>query len=472
MPKLLIITLAFLAPFMAFAGEISDIDIATYSLTGKDGQPIGMQMRLSRSNGKWVMEGKKKEPAAPWKNLSCDTGCEYRTSTNLEQEAYLKSFPGDMSSQFEIACIQNMASAFCRITKKNDATKGGYALIALVTGKPVPISLQRLTSPLTSNETVYGSYEPKRILTVTETSSGKTYGIDTKYLDQILNDLGGHAKNYPPHFDTDQDKLRAVQDIKMLSGMLDILINGPSPNLEILWRAGFLNSMGHNLDIAGSAEKASTIFKNLLAMFPSDPRGNYMYGTFLAGIGKPKDALPYLEKALSVGVTDAAYTLGMTHLSLGNKESALVNLEAYKQRNPNDINVNKLVDAIRNGKVEIKRNSNGAFDPLPFFESPKQIGGEIPQYPRAARMNSICGEVRVALSISMSGNVSSNKLIHSEPPGVFDSSVEKVVGTWIFERKFKGDTVIPYQTVIPFKFRIGPDDPDCRQPKPLVKDGR
>ena len=204
----------------------------------------------------------------------------------------------------------------------------------------------------------YGSYEPKRILTVTETSSGKTYGIDTKYLDQILNDLGRHAKNYPPQFDTPQDKPRAVQDIKMLSGMLDILINVPSPNPEILWRAGFLNSMGHNLDIAGSAQKTFTIFQKLLSTSPSDPRGNYMYGTFLAGAGKPKDALPYLEKALSVGVTDAAYALGMTHLSLGNKESALVNLEAYRQRNPNDMNVTKLIGAIRNGKVEIKRNPN------------------------------------------------------------------------------------------------------------------
>ena len=204
----------------------------------------------------------------------------------------------------------------------------------------------------------YGSYEPKRILTVTETSSGKTYGIDTKYLDQILNDLGRHAKNYPPQFDTPQDKPRAVQDIKMLSGMLDILINGPSPNPEILWRAGFLNSMGHNLDIAGSAEKTFTIFQKLLAIYPSDPRGNYMYGAFLAGLGKPKEALPYLEKALSVGVTDAAYALGMTHLSLGNKESALVNLEAYRQRNPDDMNIAKLIDAIRNGKVEIKRNPN------------------------------------------------------------------------------------------------------------------
>jgi hypothetical protein len=145
--KALFITLAILAPFFAFAGEISDFDIATYSLTGKDGQPSGMQMRLSRPNGKWVMEGKEKESTAPWKNIGCDAGCEYRVSSNSEQETYLSSFPGDMPKQFDISCIQNIANAFCRLTMKNDTLRGGYAFIALVTGKPMPMSLQRLTSP-------------------------------------------------------------------------------------------------------------------------------------------------------------------------------------------------------------------------------------------------------------------------------------------------------------------------------------
>ena len=153
MLRRLLLALALVAPAVVFSGEISDFDIATYSLTGRDGQPSGMQMRLSKLNGKWVMEGKEKE-SAPWKNISCDTGCEYRTSTNSEQEAYLASFPGDMPIHFDIACIQNMADAFCRLTKKNDASKGGYALIALVTGKPVPMSLQRLTRPYPSNPAV------------------------------------------------------------------------------------------------------------------------------------------------------------------------------------------------------------------------------------------------------------------------------------------------------------------------------
>jgi predicted Zn-dependent protease len=207
----------------------------------------------------------------------------------------------------------------------------------------------------TASAREYGNYEPKRLLTVSETPSGKKYGFDGAYLDQMLNDLSAHAKNYPPQFDTPQDRQRATQDVKALSGMLDILINVPTPNPELLVRAGHLNSIGHNLDIAGSAEKASSIFQRLLTASPSDPRGNYMYGTFLAGVGKPKEALPYLAKALAVGVTDAAYAIGMTYLTLGDKEQALKNLEDYKRRKPNDTNVDKLIDAIRNGKIEFKR---------------------------------------------------------------------------------------------------------------------
>jgi len=202
----------------------------------------------------------------------------------------------------------------------------------------------------------YGQYDPKRLPTVSESPSGKKYGFDIAYLDRMLNDLSAHAKNYPPQFDTPQDKQRATRDVKALSGMLDILIDVPAPNPELLVRAGYLNSIGHNLDIPGSAVKTRSIFQRLLAAVPNDPRGNYMYGTFLAGVGKPKEALPYLEKALAVGVTDAAYAIGMTYLTLGDKEQALKNLTDYKRRKPSDLNVDQLIEAIRNGKIEFKRS--------------------------------------------------------------------------------------------------------------------
>jgi predicted Zn-dependent protease len=202
----------------------------------------------------------------------------------------------------------------------------------------------------------YGRYDTKRLLTATETPEGKKYGFGGPYLGQMMNDLSAHARNYPPQFDTPQDKQRATNDVKALSGMLDLLINNPNPDLGLLTLAGDVNSMGHNLDIPGAAQKANSVFLRLLAAAPSDPRGNYMYGNFLAGVGKPKEALPYLEKALAVGVVEAAYTIGMAYLTLGNKEQALKNLENYKQRRPSDGNVDKLIDAIRNGRIEFKRN--------------------------------------------------------------------------------------------------------------------
>jgi tetratricopeptide (TPR) repeat protein len=202
----------------------------------------------------------------------------------------------------------------------------------------------------------YGHYDTKRLVTVTETPQGKKYGFGGPYLGQIMSDLSAHARNYPPQFDTLDDKRRAIEDIKALSGMLDQLINVPNPDLWLLTLASDVNSMGHNLDISGSAQKAHSNFQRLLAASPSDPRGNFMYGNFLAGIGKPNQALPYLEKAIEAGVIDASYAIGMVYLALGNKEQALKNLENYKQRRPNDGNVDNIIDAIRDGKIEFKKN--------------------------------------------------------------------------------------------------------------------
>jgi tetratricopeptide (TPR) repeat protein len=213
-----------------------------------------------------------------------------------------------------------------------------------------------LSAASTASAAKYGNYDLERLVRVSETPSGKAYSIDTAYLDQVIRDLSVHAGSYPTQFDTPQDKQRATQDAKALSGMLDILINVPSPNPELLFRAGYVNIIGYNLDIAGAAEKADAIFRKLLTASPSDPRGNYRYGAFLAGSGKPKEALPYLKKALAAGVDGAAYSLGMTYLSLGDKEQALKNLEDYKRRKPGDTSVDTLIDAIRNGKVTINRS--------------------------------------------------------------------------------------------------------------------
>lgn len=202
----------------------------------------------------------------------------------------------------------------------------------------------------------YGHYNMKLILTVSETPSWEQYSINTSYLNKILTDLSIHAKNYPPQFDTLQDRQRATYDVNTLSGIFDSLTSAKNSNPVYLGIAAKINAIGHNLDIPGDGEKADTFFRRLLTVEPSNSRANYAYGTFLASVGEPKKALPYLNKALAGGITDANYTIGMTYLELGNKEKALKCFEKYKQYNPSDKNVDKLIDAIRNGKFKLKQS--------------------------------------------------------------------------------------------------------------------
>lgn len=146
----------------------------------------------------------------------------------------------------------------------------------------------------------------------------------------MLNDLAAHAKNYPPQFDTPQDRQRATQDVKVISGMLDTLVNVPNPTPDLLLRAAHLGSMGHNLEIPGAADKANALFLRLPQLEPAHPRGNYLYGTFLAGAGKPREALLYLEKALAAAHRGCRLHPGHgSYLSLKDQDRALKYLEDY-----------------------------------------------------------------------------------------------------------------------------------------------
>lgn len=201
----------------------------------------------------------------------------------------------------------------------------------------------------------YGNYDARRILTVTDTPTGKRHGIDLQYLDTMLDDLAAHARNYPPSFDSDQDKQRATRDATVLAGMLGMLAQDAGAHPEILFRAATVNSMGHNLQIAGAGQKADALFQRLLVLTPDHPRSNHAYGVFLAGAAKPAASLPYLEKALAAGLVDAGYSLGLVYLSLGDKTRALEYLDAYKAKTPTDTNAAMLIEAIRSGRATVKR---------------------------------------------------------------------------------------------------------------------
>lgn len=203
----------------------------------------------------------------------------------------------------------------------------------------------------------YGNHDARRILSTTDSPAGKRHGIDLPYLDNMLADIASHARNYPPLFDSDADRQRATRDAATLAGMLGLLTQDAGAHPEILFRAAMANSYGHNLQINGAAEKANGLFQRLLAAAPDHPRSNHAYGVFLAGVAKSAESLPYLEKALAAGIVEAGYALGLVHLGLGDQAKALQYLETYKARIPADQHVATLIEAIRSGKVTVKREN-------------------------------------------------------------------------------------------------------------------
>ena len=123
--------------------------------------------------------------------------------------------------------------------------------------------LAAVTSILITNLALaipYPDNNPKDMLIKQETSTGSKFSIDVAYLDKMLKDLSIHAKNYPVQFDSESDKDKAIRDVKALDYTLSIINESPKSNPSMLLRQAQLNSIGHNLDVAGSAEKADKLF--------------------------------------------------------------------------------------------------------------------------------------------------------------------------------------------------------------------
>jgi tetratricopeptide (TPR) repeat protein len=230
----------------------------------------------------------------------------------------------------------------------------GEAFMRGTTKALVAFALFQAFTAAYANE--YGRYDVKQVVAVSQSSDGQNHAtISFSYLDQIITDLASHAADYPPRFDSPKDLKRAQADVTALSAMLDTLSNGPAPNQQLLLYVGILNSIGHNLDVPATAQRAISAFTRLLQQAPEEPRANFFYGKFLADAGKPNEAIPMLEKAKSLGVANADYVLGIAYMVAGNNEKALENFELYAKRVPNDPNAAKMIDAIRNGNVQLKK---------------------------------------------------------------------------------------------------------------------
>jgi protein TonB len=90
--------------------------------------------------------------------------------------------------------------------------------------------------------------------------------------------------------------------------------------------------------------------------------------------------------------------------------------------------------------------------PLPsVFRDVKPVRKVTPKYPPEAEAAHIEGRVRVRLSVDLEGNVTEVETLASEPPGVFDASVQEAARQFKFKRD--GTT---YKADQEFVFKVDP----------------
>lgn len=240
----------------------------------------------------------------------------------------------------------------CRQRPHDEQVRAGHRVVlrSLLSSLLLGVLVSMWSGP--SWAKAYGHHDMRQLLVPAQTPGGGG-SLNLAFLDHILGDLSEHAANYPPQFDSRTDMRRAQNDARTLIGMLHTAY-GAAPPEGLLFRLGLLGSFGHNLDVPDAALFAQNLFRRLLNADAEHVMGNYHYGVFLAGVGRPKESLPYLNKARDKGVMPALYSIGMAQLTLGDKASALSALNSYKKRNPSDLQAEKLIEAIRTGKVNIQ----------------------------------------------------------------------------------------------------------------------
>jgi tetratricopeptide (TPR) repeat protein len=196
-----------------------------------------------------------------------------------------------------------------------------------------------------------------------------TVSLSSADIEKTLQEIAPHAARFPPKFASKEERVAIEQRL----GDLLVLLDGASQHYPddpaMLFYQGFANSMGHNLDLPGCDQKASAAYEQLLKLQPDNKQANYYYGSFLAETALIPKSIPYLQKAIQLGVTDAHYTLAFVYLKQSDPQSALPEFKAYLAVHPENQQAEQMVAAIESGQLRIvRREAKSSAEMQQFIE--------------------------------------------------------------------------------------------------------
>jgi tetratricopeptide (TPR) repeat protein len=200
----------------------------------------------------------------------------------------------------------------------------------------------------------YGHYDLKKILPVTETTSGKTYQFDVGYLDKVFLDIYKHSfKPLLPQFDSSEERNRALRDTQVLMKMLNTYISTtPNPNYQMLGRTALINHMAYSMGVSDARSIAEKQYEHMLSLKPNDPDTHFYYGILLLHTCQIDKTIEHLSASVNAGNNSAAILLATTYVIAGDNKKALNTLDIQLKNVPNNSNAKKLRDLIASGKAK------------------------------------------------------------------------------------------------------------------------
>lgn len=190
------------------------------------------------------------------------------------------------------------------------------------------------------------------VVTRTDAEGKSVSQLNLGVLDYFLETIDGYSESDAADVDDARhhDVANKLGRLTVLLGELD---KGPDTNLDILRREAFAYSLAYNLGFESVQGKADALYQRLLQQDPDEPATNFLYGAFLAQADATRDkSIPYLDKALKLGVKKANYTLGLVYITEGKDSQALACLQQYAADYPGDKRAQRLIAAVKKGDIK------------------------------------------------------------------------------------------------------------------------
>lgn len=191
-------------------------------------------------------------------------------------------------------------------------------------------------------------------LLIPQTTAVGTDKLDVSLIDDFIKEVSPNARHYPPNFPNRSQRYYAREKIKVLTEWIEPYASAPNASFDVLLRAAKMNGMGRNLDLGSDfAVRGGNYVDRAIKLQPDSGEANFLYGMMLAEGGGFKEGKKYLDKAASLGYTEAEQSLAQSDLLSDRRSEALDRLRRLEQQVPDNGMIRQQIKLVEDGKYYI-----------------------------------------------------------------------------------------------------------------------